>query len=54
MKFKLTCIVFTSFILSGLFFWNLAQSDTNKPLKSKPEFYFKMKSVEKGRFLVKN
>ena len=53
MKFNFTNIVITSFILSGLFFWNLAQSDTNKALKSKPEFYFKMKSVEKGRFLVK-
>ena len=53
MKFKLACIVFISFMLSGLVFWNQAQSDTTKPLKSKSEFYFKMKSVEKGRFLVK-
>ena len=53
MKFNFTNIVITSFILSGLLFWNLAQSDTTKPLKSKPEFYFKMKSVEKGRFLIK-
>jgi hypothetical protein len=53
MKFNFTNIVITSIILSGLFFWNLADSDTNKTLKSKSEFYFKMKSVEKGRFLVK-
>jgi hypothetical protein len=53
MKFKLTYIILASFILSGLFFWNLAQSDTTKALKSKPKYYFKMKSVEKGRFLVK-
>jgi hypothetical protein len=53
MKFNFTNIVITGFILSGLFFWNLAQSDATKPLKSKSEFYFKMKSVEKGRFLVK-
>ena len=53
MKINFTNIVITSFILSGLFFWNLARSDTAKPLKSKSEFYFKMKSVEKGRFLVK-
>ena len=53
MKFNFTNIVITSFILSGLFFGNLAQSDTTKPLKSKPEFYFKMESVEKGRFLIK-
>ncbi len=53
MKFNFTNIVVTSIILSGLFFWNLAESDTTKPLKSKSEFYFKMKSVEKGRLLVK-
>jgi hypothetical protein len=52
MKLKPTWIVFACFILSGLFFWSLAQSDTTKALKSKPEFYFKMKSVEKGRFLI--
>ena len=53
MKFKLAYIVFASFILSGLVFWNLAQSDTTNSSKSKPEYYFKMESVEKGRFLVK-
>ena len=53
MKLKPAWIVFASFILSGLFFWNLGQSDATQPLKSKSEFYFKMKSVEKGRFLVK-
>ena len=53
MKFKLTSLILSSFILSGLYYWNLAHSDTTKPLKSKAEFYFKMKSVEKGRFLVK-
>ena len=53
MKFKQICIVFISFILFGFFFWNLAQSGTTKPMRSKSEFYFKMKSVEKGRFLVK-
>jgi hypothetical protein len=53
MKFKPIHIVFASFIVSGLFFWNLAQSDTTKALKDKPDFYFKMESVEKGRFLVK-
>ena len=52
MKINFNNIVITSFILSGLFLWNLAQSDTTKPLKSKSEFYFKMKSIEKGRFLV--
>jgi hypothetical protein len=53
MKFKKICIVFISFILFGFFFWNFAQADKTKALKSKPEFYFKMKSVEKGRFLIK-
>lgn len=53
MKFNFANMVFTFFILSGLFSWNLAQSDTTKPLKSKSGFYFKMKSVEKGRYLVK-
>lgn len=53
MKLKYSCIVFASFVLSGLFFWNLAQSDTTKPLKSRPEFYFKMELVEKGRYLIK-
>jgi hypothetical protein len=53
MKLKLTYIILTSFILSGLFFWNCSKSDKTKALKSKPEFYFKMKSVDKGRFLVK-
>jgi hypothetical protein len=53
MKFKQICIVFISFILFGFFFWNLAKSGTTKPMKSKSEFYFKMKSVDKGRFLVK-
>ena len=53
MKFKSSQVIFVSLILSGLFFWNLAQSDTKKALKGKPEYYFKMESVEKGRFLVK-
>jgi len=53
MKFKFTYIIFASFILSGLLFWNLAQSDTTNSSKIKPEYYFKMESVEKGRFLVK-
>ncbi|MFC1788542.1 hypothetical protein ACFLZE_01340, partial [Thermodesulfobacteriota bacterium] len=53
MKFKLTHVILASFILSGLFFWNLAQSDTTKTPKTKPDYYFKMKSVDKGRFLVK-
>lgn len=53
MKLKYSCIVCASFILSGLFLWNLGQSDTTKPLESSPEFYFKMKLVEKGRYLVK-
>jgi hypothetical protein len=53
MKFKLLCIVFTSFILFGFFFWNLAPSDAAKSSKNKPDFYFKMKLVKKGRRLVK-
>ena len=53
MKLKTTFIILAGLILSGLFFWNLALSDTNKALKGKPEYYFKMESVEKGRFLVK-
>ncbi len=53
MKFNFTHIVIASVVLSGLFFWNLAQSDTVKPLKSKPGFYFKMKALEEGRHLVK-
>jgi hypothetical protein len=53
MKFKLTYIILASLILSGLFIWNCAKPDKTKALKSKPEFYFKMKSVDKGRFLVK-
>lgn len=53
MKFTLTYIFLLCFILSGLFFWNCAKPDHTKPLKSKSEFYFKMKSVDKGRFLVK-
>ena len=51
MKFKFTRIVFISFILFGLFFWNLAQSDTKKPLANKSGF--KMKTVEKGCYLTK-
>jgi len=54
MKFKLTYIILVSFILSGFFIWNCAKPDKTKALKSKSEFYFKMKSVEKGRFLVIN
>ena len=53
MKFKPIHIVLASFMVSGIFFWNLAQSDTTNALKDKPDFYFKMESVEKGRFLVK-
>jgi len=53
MKFKPIHIVLASFMISGVFFWNLAQSGTTKALKDKPDFYFKMESVEKGRFLVK-
>jgi hypothetical protein len=53
MKLKPVWIVFAGIMLSGPFFWSLAQSDTTKALKNKPEFYFKMKSVEKGRFLIK-
>ena len=53
MKFNLTNIIIISFIFLGLSFWNEAQSDTTKPLNVKPSFYFKMKSVEKGRSLVK-
>ncbi|MEJ2655963.1 MAG: hypothetical protein P8012_02050 [Desulfobacterales bacterium] len=52
MKFKLACIVVTSFILSGFFFWNSAQSDTTKASKNNPDFYFKMGLVEKGRRLI--
>ena len=53
MKFNFINIVITSFILSGLFFWNSAQSGEANPSKGKSEFYFKMKSVEKGRVLIK-
>jgi mono/diheme cytochrome c family protein len=44
-------LFFIIFILFGLFFWNEAQSDTTKPLESKSGF--KMKIVEKGRYLSK-
>ena len=53
MNLKLIYIILASFILSGLFIWNCAEPDTTKALKSKSEFYFKMESVEKGRFLIK-
>jgi len=53
MKINLPLMFLTSFILFGLFFWNVAQSDTTKPLESKPGFYFKMELVEKGRYLTK-
>jgi len=51
MKFNFTNIVVISFILFGLIFWNVAQSDTTKPLENKPGF--NMKIVEKGRYLSK-
>ena len=51
MKFKFTMIVFLSFILFGLFFWNVAQSDTSTILKSKSGF--NMKTVEKGLYLAR-
>jgi mono/diheme cytochrome c family protein len=53
MKFKLICLVFTSFILFGFFFWDSARSDTVKPVKKKSGFYFKMGLVKEGRRLVK-
>jgi hypothetical protein len=53
MKSKFTYIILASFFLSGLIIWNCAKPDKTKTLKSKPEFYFKMKSVDRGRFLVK-
>lgn len=53
MKFRLSYIILASFILSGLFIWNCTKPDKTKPLKSKPEFYFKMQLVEKGHYLVK-
>jgi mono/diheme cytochrome c family protein len=53
MKFKWSCTVISSVILFAFFFWNLAPSDATKLLKSKPDFYFKMESVKKGRRLVK-
>ena len=51
MKLNFTNIVLVTFILSGFFFGNLAQSATVKPLESKSGF--KMKTVEKGRYLSK-
>lgn len=51
MKFNFTNITLIIFILFGLFFWNLAQSATIKPLASKSGFT--MKTVEKGRYLSK-
>lgn len=53
MKFKFASFISVSVILLGFCFWNFAQSDTTKPLKEKPDFYFKMELVEKGRQLVK-
>jgi hypothetical protein len=50
MKFNFAGIVILSFILSGLFF-NEAQSDAARPLKSKSGFNMIM--VEKGRYLAK-
>jgi hypothetical protein len=54
MKLRFFYIILASFILFGLFIWNCAKPDKIGPLKSKPEFYFKMQLVEKGRYLVKN
>ena len=51
MKLNFTKIVLVTLILFGLFFWNLAQSATFKPLESKSGF--KMKPVENGRYLLK-
>jgi hypothetical protein len=53
MKSKLLCTVFTSLILFGFIFWNVSLADTGKSLKNRPDFYFKMKLVKKGRRLVK-
>jgi hypothetical protein len=53
MKSKFTYILLASLILSGLFILNCAKPDKTKPLERKSEFYFKMKYVDKGRFLVK-
>ena len=52
MKFKPICIVVTGFILFGFLLWNSAQSDAAKSLKNKPDFYFKMALIKKGRRLV--
>lgn len=53
MKFNLSRIVIAGLVLSGFIFKTVAQSDTDKPLKGKPEFYFKMNTVEEGRHLIK-
>lgn len=53
MRFISTRMILISLMLSGFFFWTLAQSDTTQPLKTKSGFHFKMKQVEKGRYLVK-
>jgi mono/diheme cytochrome c family protein len=51
MKFDFASIGLITFILFGFFFWNSAQSASIKPLARKSGF--KMKTVEKGRYLSK-
>jgi len=51
MTFKFTNTVLITFILFGLSFWNSAQSAQIRSLQSKVGF--KMKTVEKGRYLLK-
>jgi hypothetical protein len=53
MKFKLIYLIFAGFMVFGFFSRNSAQSDTTRSMKNKPDFYFKMGLVKKGRRLVK-